>query len=70
MYSFLSASLSVNKVDMCQQMNKAYHYTTAYNTPKLAVRRGQEFVIQVTFSRPLTANDDFQLEFLIGEFEF
>ncbi|XP_045927854.1 coagulation factor XIII A chain-like [Micropterus dolomieu] len=60
------ASLSVNKVDMCQQMNKAYHYTTAYNTPKLAVRRGQEFVIQVTFSRPLTANDDFQLEFLIG----
>ncbi|XP_036935017.1 coagulation factor XIII A chain-like [Acanthopagrus latus] len=59
-------ALMVQQVDMCQQINKPNHYTTAYDTGNLVVRRGQEFVIRVTFSRPLADGDDFQLEFLIG----
>uniref|UniRef100_A0A671WPR1 protein-glutamine gamma-glutamyltransferase n=1 Tax=Sparus aurata TaxID=8175 RepID=A0A671WPR1_SPAAU len=58
--------LMVQQVDMCQQQNKPNHYTTAYDTGNLVVRRGQEFVVRVTFSRPLADGDDFQLEFLIG----
>lgn len=54
---------------MCQSINKPNHYTTAYNTENLVVRRGQEFIIRVTFNRTLSPADDFQLEFLIGEFE-
>lgn len=68
--SSLSGPLMVENVDMCQQVNKPNHYTTAYDTQNLVVRRGQEFVMRVTFSRPLTQEDDFQLEFLIGQFEF
>uniref|UniRef100_A0A671WSF6 Transglutaminase-like domain-containing protein n=1 Tax=Sparus aurata TaxID=8175 RepID=A0A671WSF6_SPAAU len=56
----------IPQVDMCQQQNKPNHYTTAYDTGNLVVRRGQEFVVRVTFSRPLADGDDFQLEFLIG----
>lgn len=63
-----SEGLMVQQVDMCQQQNKPNHYTTAYDTGNLVVRRGQEFVVRVTFSRPLADGDDFQLEFLIGEF--
>lgn len=65
----LAASLSVQNVDMCQQINKPKHFTTDYDTESLVVRRGLEFLVRVTFSRPLSEQDDFQLEFLIGEFE-
>ncbi|XP_039982997.1 coagulation factor XIII A chain-like isoform X2 [Xiphias gladius] len=51
---------------MCQQINKPNHFTSAYDVENLVVRRGQEFVVRVTFSRPLTEGDEFQLEFLIG----
>ncbi|XP_035854944.1 coagulation factor XIII A chain-like isoform X2 [Sander lucioperca] len=61
------AYLSVQKVDMCQQTNELQHQTASYNTPNLVVRRGQEFLVRVTFNRPLEQSDDFQLEFLIGE---
>ncbi|XP_062235158.1 coagulation factor XIII A chain-like isoform X2 [Platichthys flesus] len=60
------ASLSVENVDMCQLINKPNHFTTAYDLQNLVVRRGQEFVVRITFSRALTQQDDFQLEFLIG----
>lgn len=60
-------ALAVEGVDMCQQINKANHYTTAYDTSNLVVRRGQEFIVQVTFNREVVPEDDFQLEFLIGE---
>ncbi|XP_060950230.1 coagulation factor XIII A chain-like [Limanda limanda] len=60
------ASLSVQNVDMCQPVNKPNHFTSAYDIPNLVVRRGQEFVVRITFSRALTQQDDFQLEFLIG----
>ncbi|XP_029979588.1 coagulation factor XIII A chain-like [Sphaeramia orbicularis] len=56
----------VRKVDMCQHINKPYHHTTEYETHNLVVRRGQRFIVQVHFSRRLTSDDDFQLEFLIG----
>uniref|UniRef100_A0A8C9YMV6 Transglutaminase-like domain-containing protein n=1 Tax=Sander lucioperca TaxID=283035 RepID=A0A8C9YMV6_SANLU len=53
LYSSLSAYLSVQKVDMCQQTNELQHKT--------------QFLVRVTFNRPLQQRDDFQLEFLIGE---
>uniref|UniRef100_A0A8C9XEY9 Transglutaminase-like domain-containing protein n=1 Tax=Sander lucioperca TaxID=283035 RepID=A0A8C9XEY9_SANLU len=52
---------------MCQQTNELQHKTASYNTPNLVVRRGQQFLVRVTFNRPLQQRDDFQLEFLIGE---
>ncbi|KAA8579607.1 hypothetical protein FQN60_006700, partial [Etheostoma spectabile] len=60
-------SPSVQNVDMCQQINKPQHNTSAYDTPNLVVRRGLEFQMKVTFDRPLAESDDFQLEFVIGE---
>ncbi|XP_070709475.1 coagulation factor XIII A chain-like [Pempheris klunzingeri] len=61
-----SSSLAVQSVDMCQQINKPNHFTTAYDTNNLVIRRGQEFVVRLIFNRPLTQGDDFQVEFLIG----
>ncbi|KAM7390022.1 hypothetical protein PAMA_008271 [Pampus argenteus] len=60
-----SLSVVEGGIDMCQQVNKPNHYTTDYDTPYLVVRRGQEFFVRITFNRPLTAGDDFQIEFLI-----
>ncbi|XP_078018791.1 coagulation factor XIII A chain-like [Epinephelus lanceolatus] len=65
-YAPAGDSLSVQNVDMCQQINEPNHYTASYDTQNLVVRRGQEFVIRVTFNRPLAQDDDFQVEFLIG----
>ncbi|XP_041670669.1 coagulation factor XIII A chain-like [Cheilinus undulatus] len=65
-YAPVGAPISVVQVDMCQQINKPNHYTVPYDITNLVVRRGQEFVMRVTFSRPLTQGDDFQVEFLIG----
>uniref|UniRef100_A0A3Q1GNH6 Coagulation factor XIII A chain-like n=1 Tax=Acanthochromis polyacanthus TaxID=80966 RepID=A0A3Q1GNH6_9TELE len=63
---FVPATLTVENVDMSQQINKPKHYTTAYETQNLVVRRGHEFVVRVSFNRELVQEDDFQLEFLIG----
>ncbi|XP_060921117.1 coagulation factor XIII A chain-like [Labrus mixtus] len=59
-------ALSVVKVDMCQSINKPNHYTVAYDITNLVVRRGKQFVIRITFNRPIVRGDDFQVEFLIG----
>ncbi|KAM6953864.1 coagulation factor XIII A chain-like [Aplochiton taeniatus] len=60
-------ALSVVKVDMSMQNNKSSHYTSSYANDSLIIRRGQEFQIALTFSRPLIqGSDNFQLEFLIG----
>lgn len=64
-----SVLLEALKIDMCQDVNKLKHYTTDYYMQNLVVRRGQEFVMQVTFNRPLAPEDDFHIEFTIGEFE-
>ncbi|GAA6231224.1 coagulation factor XIII A chain [Lates japonicus] len=65
-YAPAAGALSVQNIDMCQQVNKPNHFTSAYDIENLVVRRGQEFIIRVTFSHPPTPEDDFQLEFLIG----
>ncbi|KAK9527400.1 hypothetical protein VZT92_013967 [Zoarces viviparus] len=65
-YAPSAGSMSVQNVNMLQQMNKPRHYTNDYDISHLVVRRGQLFHMEVTFSRPLTDSDDFQVEFLIG----
>uniref|UniRef100_A0A3B3XR34 Transglutaminase-like domain-containing protein n=1 Tax=Poecilia mexicana TaxID=48701 RepID=A0A3B3XR34_9TELE len=62
----VSDALLVVGVDMRKDVNAAHHYTGEYMTNLLVVRRGQQFIIDVSFSRPVTPQDDFQLEFLIG----
>ncbi|KAM9777189.1 coagulation factor XIII A chain-like [Neosynchiropus ocellatus] len=61
-----AGALSVVSLDMCQPINQPNHFTTPYDTGNLVVRRGWEFVVQVTFNRELTADDELQMEFLIG----
>ncbi|XP_056869457.1 coagulation factor XIII A chain-like [Takifugu flavidus] len=58
--------LSVVDVDMCVSTNKPNHLTSSYYTDLLVVRRGQQWVMRVTFSRPLNRDDNIQVEFLIG----
>ncbi|XP_019745561.1 coagulation factor XIII A chain isoform X2 [Hippocampus comes] len=59
-------SLRVVEVNTCRDINMPKHRTQAYDTEYLVIRRGQEFVLRVTFSRPVTPRDKFKLEFLIG----
>uniref|UniRef100_A0A3B4ZKW4 Transglutaminase N-terminal domain-containing protein n=1 Tax=Stegastes partitus TaxID=144197 RepID=A0A3B4ZKW4_9TELE len=59
--------LDLENINMCQNINKPNHFSGAYDTQNLVVRRGQEFVVRVSFNRALVQQDDFQLEFLIGE---
>uniref|UniRef100_A0A669AZQ6 protein-glutamine gamma-glutamyltransferase n=1 Tax=Oreochromis niloticus TaxID=8128 RepID=A0A669AZQ6_ORENI len=61
-----SVLLEALNINMCQDVNKPKHYTTDYYMQNLVVRRGQEFVMQVTFNRPLAPEDDFHIEFAIG----
>lgn len=68
LYSSPSEALSVHSIDMCQLDNKTTHHTTNYDIENLVVRRGLQFFIRVNFSRDVTTDDDFQLEFMIGEF--
>uniref|UniRef100_A0A3Q2XKS8 protein-glutamine gamma-glutamyltransferase n=1 Tax=Hippocampus comes TaxID=109280 RepID=A0A3Q2XKS8_HIPCM len=62
-------SLRVVEVNTCRDINMPKHRTQAYDTEYLVIRRGQEFVLRVTFSRPVTPRDKFKLEFLIGASE-
>lgn len=59
--------LSVVGIDMCVSINKPNHFTSSYDTDLLVIRRGQQWLMRVTFSRPLTEADDLKIEFLIGE---
>ena len=48
--------------------NRLQHHTDLFSTDFLVVRRGQEFQIQISFSRPYDASSDkFAVEFGIGE---
>ena len=64
--------LQVEAVDLRVAENTRRHHTDEYDitqgpSPKLVVRRGQEFTIQIDFSRPYnTAVDDLRLVFEIG----
>lgn len=66
-----SEYLDISDVDMMKgsdEINKQQHHTKFYNSDYLIVRRGQEFQVKITFSRPYNpAEDKFALEFVIGE---
>ncbi|XP_064363150.1 coagulation factor XIII A chain isoform X4 [Dromaius novaehollandiae] len=51
------------------EINKQQHHTDKYYSPKLVVRRGQPFQIQIDFNRPYKpGTDKFWLEYLIGRY--
>ncbi|NXH96719.1 F13A factor, partial [Pachycephala philippinensis] len=51
------------------EINKQEHHTDKYYNPKLIVRRGQSFQIQIYFNRPYKPEtDQFWLEFLMGRY--
>ncbi|XP_024859220.1 coagulation factor XIII A chain-like [Kryptolebias marmoratus] len=58
--------LQVVDINMKKAFNEGNHFTNEYMTNLLVVRRGQQFVIDVSCNRPLQPEDDFQVEFLIG----
>lgn len=64
--------LQVESMDLRVAENVQKHHTDQYDiteglSPKLVVRRGQQFTIQIDFSRPYkTAVDDLRLVFEIG----
>lgn len=62
-------TVSVDEIDMCEEINRAEHRTSLYRTPSLVVRRGQSFTMKVTFSQRVSP-DDITVEFFIGPFEF
>lgn len=50
------------------EINKQQHHTDKYYNPKLIVRRGQPFQIQIDFSRPYDPEkDQIWLEYLVGK---
>lgn len=61
--------MSVDEIDMCEEINRAEHRTGRYRTPSLVVRRGQSFTMKVTFSQRVSP-DDITVEFFIGPFDF
>ncbi|XP_044863710.1 coagulation factor XIII A chain isoform X2 [Mauremys mutica] len=64
--------LEVNEVHMFKgdrDVNKQEHHTDKYYHPKLIVRRGQPFLIQIDFNRPYNPEkDQFWVEYLIGRY--
>ncbi|EMP31661.1 Coagulation factor XIII A chain [Chelonia mydas] len=64
--------LEVKEVHMFkgdQDVNKQEHHTDKYYHPKLIVRRGQPFLIQIDFNRPYKPEkDQFWVEYLIGRY--
>ncbi|KAM6909199.1 coagulation factor XIII A chain [Xenentodon cancila] len=69
-YPPLTEFLDIWDVDMMKrpdESNKMEHHTTLFNADQLIVRRGQEFQVKITFSRPYKPEEDkFAVEFVIG----
>uniref|UniRef100_A0AAY4DBX3 protein-glutamine gamma-glutamyltransferase n=1 Tax=Denticeps clupeoides TaxID=299321 RepID=A0AAY4DBX3_9TELE len=60
-------TLTVVSVDMRLNANKTAHRTNSYINDNLIVRRGQEFIMAITFNRSYDQSvDEVVLEFLIG----
>ncbi|NWX47930.1 TGM4 glutamyltransferase, partial [Steatornis caripensis] len=59
--------LMVTGIDFFKSQNCRLHHTDAYNIENLVVRRGQAFLLQLTFSRELKAADNLSLRFGIGK---
>uniref|UniRef100_A0A3B4ACJ2 Transglutaminase-like domain-containing protein n=1 Tax=Periophthalmus magnuspinnatus TaxID=409849 RepID=A0A3B4ACJ2_9GOBI len=62
--------LVVQDVDLSKSMNIANHHTGMYITETLVVRRGDPIFLKLTFNRPVTAQDNFQVQFRIGQSTF
>ncbi|KAM4536317.1 coagulation factor XIII A chain [Odontesthes bonariensis] len=69
-YPPMTDYLDIWDVDMMKgpdESNKLEHHTTLYQSDYLIVRRGQEFQVKITFSRPYKPDEDkFAVEFAIG----
>ncbi|XP_035747235.1 protein-glutamine gamma-glutamyltransferase 4 [Egretta garzetta] len=59
--------LTVTGIDFLKSQNSSLHHTDAYNIENLVVRRGQDFQLQLSFSRELKDADKLVLHFGIGE---
>uniref|UniRef100_A0A3B4AAX4 Transglutaminase-like domain-containing protein n=1 Tax=Periophthalmus magnuspinnatus TaxID=409849 RepID=A0A3B4AAX4_9GOBI len=66
----LLGPLVVQDVDLSKSMNIANHHTGMYITETLVVRRGDPIFLKLTFNRPVTAQDNFQVQFRIGQSTF
>ncbi|XP_019377726.1 PREDICTED: coagulation factor XIII A chain [Gavialis gangeticus] len=61
--------VNVNMISSDQEINKQQHHTDRYYNPKLIVRRGQPYYIQIEFTRPYKPEKDvFWLEYIIGRY--
>ncbi|KGL93603.1 Coagulation factor XIII A chain [Charadrius vociferus] len=61
--------VDINMFKEPHEINKQQHHTDKYYSPKLIVRRGQTFQIQIDFNRPYNPEtDQFWLEYLIGRY--
>ncbi|XP_037392813.1 coagulation factor XIII A chain [Pygocentrus nattereri] len=59
--------ISVKNVKMYEDRNKVAHHTDKYKNSSLIVRRGQEFIMGIEFSRPFSPQkDSVNIEFMIG----
>ncbi|XP_008113742.1 protein-glutamine gamma-glutamyltransferase 4 isoform X2 [Anolis carolinensis] len=61
------APLEAIKIDFLSEYNAYFHHTEDFDNTNLIVRRGQEFKIDVTFSRELNDGDKVILQLSIGE---
>ncbi|NWR55134.1 TGM4 glutamyltransferase, partial [Bucorvus abyssinicus] len=61
------SDVTVTGIDFLKSQNGPQHHTDAYNIKNLVVRRGQPFLIQLSFSRELMASDKLSVRFGIGE---
>ncbi|KAM9231015.1 LOW QUALITY PROTEIN: protein-glutamine gamma-glutamyltransferase 4 [Leptosomus discolor] len=59
--------LKVTGIDFLKSQNGPLHHTDAYSIQNLAVRRGQAFQLQLSFSREPKASDKLALRFGIGQ---
>ncbi|XP_074756790.1 protein-glutamine gamma-glutamyltransferase 4 isoform X1 [Athene noctua] len=67
MSSNSGSDLKVTGIDFLKSQNTLLHHTDEYNIENLVVRRGQPFLLQLSFSRELKAADKLSLRFGIGE---
>ncbi|NXX74476.1 TGM4 glutamyltransferase, partial [Urocolius indicus] len=64
---FAGADLKVTGIDFLKSQNCQQHHTDGYSTQGLVLRRGQPFLLQLRFNRPLRAADRLSLRFGIGD---
>ena len=64
---FTDTALKAESIDLYIPDNRTEHHTEDYEHEELIVRRGQQFKITITFSRPYNVNQDIiVLQFATG----